>query len=137
MRRLLLPIALIALALSARAQVFQGRVDCEELNVYMVMDFEHGQTLAPGHELVGEVSGYMAKNGNGFYWLVTSAKVSGKKATLTMINDYGSEDLTATVVQKNDSTYIFTAGKGSTIKLPNKGKWQKMPKEMTFVRIKN
>ena len=53
-----------------------------------------------------------------------------------MINDFGSEDLTATLTQQNDSIYILQYVDGSTFKIPNKGKWQKLPKKLEFKRSK-
>jgi hypothetical protein len=51
-----------------------------------------------------------------------------------MINDYGSEDLEATLICQNDSTYVLRQGKGSTIKVPNDGKWQRLPQTITLKR---
>ncbi len=51
-----------------------------------------------------------------------------------LINDTGSEDLTATLTVKNDTTYVLRQMKGSTLKVPNKGKWQKLPTEVTFIK---
>jgi hypothetical protein len=63
-------------------------------------------------------------------------KVKGNKAQLQMVNDYGSEDLEATLTRENDSIYILKQGKGSTLKVPNDGKWQKLPSTLPFVRPK-
>jgi hypothetical protein len=57
-----------------------------------------------------------------------------KKASMTLINDFGSEDLEATLTRKNDSVYIFKQEKGSTVKIPKNGKWQKLPKTLEFKR---
>ena len=86
----------------------------------------------PGQELYGALPGYLGKKHNSFCWIITSAEVKGKTAHLTMINDYGSEDFTATLTQKNDSVYIFQHVEGSTFKMPNNGKWQKIPKTLEF-----
>jgi hypothetical protein len=80
------------------------------------------------------VPGYLGKNRNSFAWPIVSAKIKGKKAFLKMINDYGSEDLEATLVCQNDSTYLLRQGKGSTIKVPNDGKWQKIPQTIILKR---
>ena len=53
-----------------------------------------------------------------------------------MINEFGSEDLIASLVRENDSLYIFRQEEGSQLKLSQKGKWQKMPKKMEFIRQK-
>jgi hypothetical protein len=51
-----------------------------------------------------------------------------------MINDYGSEDLTAILTAKNDSLYELRQVEGSTLKVPKNGKWQKLPKTLEFKR---
>lgn len=87
----------------------------------------------PSHELFGELPGYLGKRMNNFFWLITSGKIkSPEKAELNLINDYGSEDQKATLIKKNDSTYILRQGNGSVIKVANNGKWQKLPKETEF-----
>ena len=49
-----------------------------------------------------------------------------------MINDYGSEDLTATLTVENDSLYVLKQVEGSTLKVPKDGKWQKLPSKLVF-----
>ena len=51
-----------------------------------------------------------------------------------MINDYGSEDLTATLTAENDSVYVLKQIEGSTLKIPNNGKWLKLPKTLELRR---
>ena len=53
---------------------------------------------------------------------------------MQLINDYGSEDLKASLTRKNDSIYVLKQLEGNTIKVPNKGKWQKLPKTLEFKR---
>ena len=55
---------------------------------------------------------------------------------MNLINDYGSEDLTATLTQKNDSIYILKQESGSTLKVPKNSKWQKIPKTLEMKRRK-
>ena len=72
---------------------------------------------------------------NSFFWLITSKNIKNKKfANIELINDYGSEDLSASLSLKNDSTLVLKQLKGSEIKVPNKGKWQKLPAELVFKR---
>ena len=80
-----------------------------------------------------QLPGYLAKRRNSFFWLVTAGKVVGEdEAELELINDYGSEDLKATLKMVDDSTFVLTQEGGSTLKVPNKGKWQKLPKKLEF-----
>lgn len=101
------------------------------------MNLYDSDVSVPNHTLFGELPGYLGKRMNNFYWLITSGKVkSAGKAELSLINDYGSEDLTATFIKKNDSTYVLRQEDGSTLKVPDKGKWQKLPKELEFKKKK-
>ena len=95
----------------------------------------HDNMDIPDHDLYGPLPGYLAKEHNGFYWVIVDAKVkSKKKATIQLINDYGSEDLTATLHLPNDSTLVLEQGEGSSIKVPKDGKWFKLPAKVTFKR---
>jgi hypothetical protein len=74
------------------------------------------------------------KKSNTFCWLIISAEVKGNTATLQMINDYGSEDLTATLTAESDSIFVLKQIDGGTLKVPNNGKWQKLPKTLKLKR---
>ena len=104
-------------------------------NVYLRINFYDQDVTVPGQELYGRLPGYLGKLHNSFCWVITSCKViNEKKAELQLINDFGSEDLNATLTRENDSTYILKQGAGSTIKVPNNGKWQKLPKIVELKR---
>lgn len=113
---------------------FRAYLFNNEYSVYLRIDFYHENITVPGQELYGKLPGYLSKQHNSFCWLITSAEVVGQKATLQMINDYGSEDLTATLTAENDSIYVLRQTDGSTLKVPNNGKWQKLPKTLEFKR---
>ena len=98
----------------------------------MRLDFYGESITVPGQELYGELPGYLGKKHNSFCWLITSSKIDGDKAELQMINDYGSEDLTATLTVENDSLYVLRQVEGSTLKVPKDGKWQKLPSKLVF-----
>lgn len=117
------------------AEPFKGNLSNDEYRVYINFDFHGSGINVPGHEILGQLPGYLAKQRNSFYWLITSAKIVGKdKAEIELINDYGSEDLTATLTIKDDSTYVLTQGDGSALKVPNDGKWHR--KAATKTRFK-
>ena len=79
------------------------------------------------------IPGYLGKRLNSFCWLITGSKVKSKtKATIELINEYGSEDLEATLTLQGDSLLTLKQGEGSNIKVPNKGKWQKLPDTLVF-----
>ena len=95
-------------------------------NVYLRINFYDQDVTVPGQELYGKLPGYLGKLHNSFCWVITSCEVKNEKtAELQLINDFGSEDLTATLTRENDSIYGLEQGAGSTIKVPNNGKWPK------------
>lgn len=113
---------------------FRAYLINKEYSVYLRIDFYQGSISVPGQDLYGKLPGYLSKQHNSFCWLITSAEVEGNKATLQMINDYGSEDLTATLTAESDSVYVLKQIEGSTLKIPNNGKWQKLPKTLELRR---
>ena len=132
-----LVIFLLCLTLSATAQKpFHAYLINNEYEVYLRINFYDQDISIPGQELYGQLPGFLGKKHNSFCWLITDTSIKGKTATLSMINDYGSEDLTAILTQKNDSVFILKQGEGSTLKVPKNGKWQKLPKVLEFKREK-
>ena len=67
-----------------------------------------------------------------------SAKIDGKNsATLEIVNDYGSEDLTATLTYNpEDGSYVLKQKSGSRIKIVVNRKWVKIPTELKLVPCK-
>ena len=114
---------------------FRAYLYNNEYDVYLRINFYDQDVVIPGQELYGSLPGYLGKKHNSFCWVITSCEVKNDhEATLQLINDFGSEDLMATLTRQNDSTYILRQGAGNTIKVPNKGKWQKLPKTLPFKR---
>ena len=113
---------------------FRAYLINKEYSVYLRIDFYQESISVPGQDLYGKLPGYLSKQHNSFCWLITSAEVEGNKATLQMINDYGSEDLIATLTAESDSVYVLKQIEGSTLKIPNNGKWQKLPKTLELRR---
>lgn len=116
------------------AKPFMGYFENTEYNVYLRINLHDGDVSVPQHELYGELPGYLGKKNNSFCWVITDAKLQKHKATVGLVNDYGSEDLTATLTFKNDTTLVLRQGSGSTIKVPNKGKWLKLPGTIEFIK---
>lgn len=104
-------------------------------NVYLRINFYDQDIKVPGQELYGLLPGYLGKLHNSFCWVIPSCDVKNEnQAELQLINDFGSEDLKATLTRVNDSIYILKQGAGNTIKVPNKGKWQRLPQTLEFKR---
>lgn len=140
MKRFIILSLILACTMATKAQdvegVFKGHFYNDEYQVYLHINLYDNNVEVPNHELFGTLPGYLGKQRNSFFWLVTASKIKSKhKAELSLINDYGSEDLTATLTQKNDSTFILRQEEGSPLKVANNGKWQKLPKELVL-RVK-
>ena len=138
MKKIFSTFILALMCLSTLAQEnkepFRAYLINKEYSVYLRINFYQENITVPGQDLYGKLPGYLSKQHNSFCWLITSAEVEGNKATLQMINDYGSEDLTATLTAENDSIYVLKQIEGSTLKVPNNGKWQKLPKTLELKR---
>lgn len=144
MKRLILSIIISSLAISTIAQNQNGRKDSTtfkgylyngKFDVYIQMDFYRNNIIVPYQEIYGELPGYFGDRQDGRKWLITDANISNPNtANLQMINDYGSEDLTATIKQINDTTYELKQETGSTLKIARNRKWVKMPKVIEFIK---
>jgi len=139
MRKAILTVTLGLCSLPIMAQkaqqAFRGYLYNNEYDVYLDIDFHHESITVPGNELYGQLPGYLGKKNNSFCWPITAAKIKDEQtAELHLINDYGSEDLTASLTRENDSVYVLRQEKGSTLKVPKNGKWQKLPKTLPFKR---
>jgi hypothetical protein len=138
MKKLFATIICLLAVLTTTAQEtggpFRAYLINKEYSVFLRIDFYQESISVPGQDLYGKLPGYLSKQHNSFCWLITSAEVDGNKATLQMINDYGSEDLTATLTAESDSVYVLKQIDGSTLKVPNNGKWQKLPKTLELKR---
>ena len=130
----LLCLTAICVKAQSKNEPFRAYLSNNEYNVFLRINFYEQDITVPGQDLFGQLPGYLGKKNNSFAWLITSAKINGDKAKLQLINDYGSEDLTATLTRKNDSIYVLKQESGSTLKVPNKSKWLKLPKTLEFKR---
>ena len=131
---IVLHITVLSASAQQNSKPFCAYLYNNDYEVFMRLDLYGESITVPGQELYGELPGYLGKKHNSFCWLITSSKIDGDKAELQMINDYGSEDLTATLTVENDSLYVLRQVEGSTLKVPKDGKWQKLPSKLVFKR---
>ncbi|MCR4808401.1 MAG: hypothetical protein K5896_00905 [Prevotella sp.] len=127
------------LGIKAQQQVeepFRAYLFNNEYNVFMRINFYEQDVVISWQELFGPLPGFLAKEGNNYCWIITDFKIDGDKAELEITNDYGSEDLTATLTCVNDSVYTLRQNSGSTLKVPEKKSWRKLPTTLTFVKRK-
>ena len=114
--------------------IFRTRIYNKEYDVFLQLNLYEETEMIPGQDILGKTYGYLKKTTDSRVWIITDAVISkdGKSARLEMINDYGSEDLNATLMQESDSTFTLKQLEGSTLKVAGRGKWIKLPKTMTF-----
>lgn len=112
--------------------IFRAHLVNDVYQVWMDIDFYHNNITVPRQEIFGEVPGYFGAKRDTRKWIVSDASIKGKKAILTIINDYGSEDLKAELKYNSDGTYTLTRLEGSTMKIVVNNKWVKIPKDLTF-----
>lgn len=114
------------------AQPFKGTLYNKEYDVYMRLNLYDNDVVIGWQEMFGPLPGFLAKSGNNYCWLILESAIEGNTAQLEIVNDTGSDDLTASLTMENDSVYTLRQKSGSTIKVPNNGKWQKLPSTLTF-----
>ena len=126
-------VLLVSVKLTAQsAKVFHTYIYNDEFKVYMDINLYENNVIVPDQELFGEIPGYFGAKRDQRKWLITSAKIDGKNsATLEIVNDYGSEDLTATLTYNpEDGSYVLKQKSGSRIKIVVNRKWVKIPTEL-------
>ena len=120
---------------AADSVTFKGNLYNKEYNVYLRIDFYRKQIRVPGQDIFGDLPGFFGDYEDGRKWLFTDAVlVNPRCAKLQIVNDYGSEDLEATLTYEKDGSFTLTQESGSTIKIARNRKWVKMPKKLVFVR---
>lgn len=105
----------------------------EDYKVYLDINFYKNDVVVPGQEIFGKMPGYFGALRDSRKWLITSAVVENENtARLTITNDYGSEDLEATLVRRKDGTYMLHQGSGSRLKIVVNRKWVKVPTDLVL-----
>lgn len=117
--------------------VFHAYIYNDDYKVYLDLNLYDQTISVPGQSIFGELPGYLGAVRDSRKWLITSAEIDKEttKVRLEIVNDYGSEDLTATL-SYNPSTKVYTFKQidGSRIKIVVNRKWVKLPTELNFVK---
>ncbi len=133
---ILMFVLLVSVKLAAQSdKVFHTYIYNDEFKVYMDINLYENNVIVPDQELFGEIPGYFGAKRDQRKWLITSAKIDDKNsATLEIVNDYGSEDLIATLTYNpEDGSYVLKQKSGSRIKIVVNRKWVKIPTELKLV----
>ena len=112
--------------------IFKGRIENAEYQVWIEMNFYENNVKVPQQAVLGELPGYFGAKRDSRKWLILDTDIKGNIATITLVNDYGSEDLVATLTRNADGTYTLAQKSGSTLKIAVNNKWVKIPKKLVF-----
>ena len=138
MKKKLFTLLFLVLSTTCFAQndstIFKGTLTNKEYNVYLKIDFYNQHIKVPGQEIFGDTAGFFGDYQDGRKWLITEVSITDQTASLSITNDYGSEDLTAELSVTPEGKYIFKQLKGSTMKIARNRKWLKLPKTLEFIR---
>ncbi len=118
-------------------RLFEGYYLNEEHQVFVRINLYDKNMKIPGQEFLGDVSGYIGSKKDSRLWFIMDSKItSSNTAQLSVINDYGSEDLEASLTFANDSVCTLKQLNGSQIKFAVNNKWEKVPKVLVLKRRK-
>lgn len=107
----------------------------DEYKIYITMNLYDKNVDVPGQAVLGKVDGYIGSKQSSGKWIIVSSRITSKtEAEIEVINDYGSEDFVAVIKRNGDGTYSYSKKGGSTLKFAVRGKWQKIPGSLEFVR---
>lgn len=116
---------------------FEGHFINDEHQVFLHINLYAKNIKIPGQDLLGEMSGYIGSHKDSRQWFILDSQlISDNQAQLSVINDYGSEDLEAQLIFTNDSICTLKQITGSPIKFAINNKWVKIPKNLILKRRK-
>ena len=138
MKRSIIITILMILSVSVSAQTLNGYYYNEEYQVYLRINAESQNITVLGEDIYGELVGYFGSKRDGRLWLITEMEKVGKnKIEITVINDYGSEDFTASLSEDDNQVITMKHLKGSTFKIVVDKKYVKIPKEIRLKKKEN
>lgn len=124
----------MTMAQDHHTDVFKGTIENATYRIFIKMNFIDNDITVPGQDVFGKLPGFLGDSIDSRTWLFTSATLKGNTATLYITNDYGSEDLVATLSYNQDNTFLLKQKEGSDLKIVRDRKWKKLPKEIIFIR---
>lgn len=130
-RFLILTILMACMSVVTNAQNLKGKYYNEEYQIYLFLDVDNAKVKVPGDDIYGEIPGYLSSKRDSRLWLVIEGeRVNENKAEITVINDYGSEDFTATLTEDSEGNITMKHLDGSTYKIVVNSKYVKIPKTL-------
>ena len=114
---------------------FVGRFENTDLKITLDINLVEKNIEVPGQEVLGTLDGFIGCEKTTTVWTIVASSIDSEdKATLEVVNNYGSEDFTATLTRERDGSYTWKHLGGSTLKFPVDGKWHKIPSKVVLKR---
>lgn len=134
MRNIIVTLLLASISLVTNAQSqLKGTYYNAEYQIYLHLNADSCNVTVPGQEIYGELAGYFSSKRDSRLWLITECeRLKSNKIEVTVINDYGSEDFTATLTEDNNGSITMKHLGGSTYKIVVNSKYVKIPKEIVL-----
>ena len=134
MKKFIVAFILTSMSLVTNAQSqLKGTYYNAEYQIYLHLDADSCNITVPGQEIYGELTGYFSTKRDSRLWLITeSERLKKNKIEITVINDYGSEDFTATLTEDDNGSITMKHLGGSTYKIVVNSKYVKIPKEIVL-----
>ena len=133
-------VCLTSIVLNAQntSEPFRAYLINNEYDVFLKIDFYKQNITVPGQDIYGELTGYFGSKRDGRLWLIPEMeRISDNKIEVNVINDYGSEDFTATLTEDENRVITMKHLKGSTFKIVVDRKYVKIPKEIKLKWMKD
>lgn len=127
-------IQLTSFASAQSDSLYIGKFINEEYRIFLKINLLGKDINVPGQDILGELDGYIGSLDCNHIWAIVSSEIKGRTATISVINNYGSEDFEALLTVNKDYSITFQHKGGSTLKFPIKGKWHKIPSKITFIK---
>lgn len=129
---------MMILSVPLYAQALKGYYYNEEYQLYLRINADSQDIVVPGQDIYGELTGYFGTKRDGRLWLITEMeRIDSNKIEISVINDYGSEDFTATLSEDDHQVITMKHQKGSTFKIVVDRKYVKIPKEIKLKWMKD
>jgi hypothetical protein len=124
--------------ISAQKRIFDCQLSNDDYQVFIKMNLYEQNISIPGQEIFGKLAGYFGSKRSVMIWPIVKAKVENDSvATIQLINDLGSEDLSCTLSFQKDGSYLLHQDDGSTLKIVVNSKYVKIPKTLKLYRKEN
>ena len=134
MKKIIVALLLTSISLATNAQsLLKGTYYNAEYQIYLHLNADSCNVTVPGQEIYGELPGYFSTKRDSRLWLIIECeRLKSNKIEATVINDYGSEDFTATLTEDDQGNITMKHLDGSTYKIVVNSKYVKIPKEIVL-----